>query len=118
MKFSFFKKKKSPLNIKEEWNNLGSEYTKEVNEMVEFGETNGWENWKGKEPEDKREHLADDIFNLLKKANKDNSVEEFRNNYPPSHYPIVKFLEKKGQSIEQLHFIDGQKITFLTGTSY
>jgi hypothetical protein len=118
MKFSFFNKKKSPTNIKDEWNRLGSEYAKSVNEMVEFGEKNGWENWKGKEPEDNREHLADEIFNLLKKANKDNAVEEFRNDYPPSHSPIIKFLEKKGQSIEQLQFIGGQKIVFLTGTSY
>jgi len=118
MKFNFFNKKKSPINIKEEWNKLGSEYAKGVNEMVEFGEKNGWENWKGKEPEDKREHLADEIFNLLKKANENNTVEQFRNDYPPSHSPIIKFLEKKGQSIEQLQFIDGQKIVFLTGTSY
>jgi len=118
MKFNFFNKKKSPTSIKDEWNKLGSEYAKGVNEMVEFGEKNGWENWKGKEPEDKREHLADEIFNLLKKANEDNTVEQFRNDYPPSHSPIIKFLEKKGQSIEQLQFIDGQKILFLTGTSY
>ena len=118
MKFNFFNKKKSPTNIKEEWNRLGSEYAKDVNEMVEFGEKNGWENWKGKEPEDKREHLADEIFKLLKKANETNTVKEFRSNYPPSYSPIIKFLEKKGQSIEQLQFIDGQKIVFLTGTSY
>ena len=110
MKFNFFNKKKSPINIKEEWNKLGSEYAKGVNEMVEFGEKNGWENWKGKEPEDKREHLADEIFNLLKKANENNTVEQFRNDYPPSHSPIIKFLEKKGQSIEQLQFIDGLRI--------
>lgn len=118
MKFNFFSKKKSPINTKEEWNNLGSKYAKEVNEMVEFGEKNGWENWKGKEPEDKRDYLADTIIKLLKKANNTNSVEEFRNDYPPSHSPLIKFLEKKGQSIEQLQFIGEQKIVFLTGTSY
>ncbi|GGZ81325.1 hypothetical protein [Algibacter mikhailovii] len=118
MKFNFFNKKKSLTNMKEEWNRLGSEYAKNVNEMVEFGEKNGLENWKGKEPEDNREHLADEIFNLLKKANEYNTIEQFRNDYPPSHNPIIKLLETKGQSIEQLQFIDGQKIVFLTGTSY
>ena len=118
MKFNFFNKKKSPTNIKEEWNKLGSEYAKGVNEMVEFGEKNGWENWKGKEPEDNRDHLADEIFGLLKKANETDTVTEFRNDFPPAHTPIIKFLENKGQSIEQLQFIDEQKIVFLTGTSY
>ncbi|WP_298507103.1 hypothetical protein [uncultured Maribacter sp.] len=118
MKFNFFNKKKKPVNIKEEWNKLGSKYAKEVNEMVEFGEKNGWENWKGKEPVDDRDHLADEIFSLLKKANETDTIKEFRNNFPPAHTPIIKFLEKKGQSIEQLQFIDEQKIVFLTGTSY
>jgi len=118
MKFNFFKKKKNPVNIKEEWNRLGSEYAKGINEMIEFGEKNGWENWKGEEPEDNREHLADEVFGLLKKANETDTVAEFRNDFPPAHTPIIKFLEKKGQSIEQLQFIDEQKIVFLTGTSY
>ncbi|MBW1297903.1 hypothetical protein GBO31_20500 [Aquimarina litoralis] len=106
------------MNIKEEWNHLGSKFAKEINEMVEFGEKNGWENWNGQEPEDKREHLADEIFKLLKKANETNTIEEFRNEYPPSHTPLIKFMESKSQSIEQLQFIDQQKIIFLTGTSY
>ena len=118
MKFSFFNKKKTPTNIKEEWNNLGSKYANEVNQMVEFGEKNGWKNWKGKEPEDKRDHLADEIYHLLKEANKNNSVDKFRNNFPPAHSPLIKFFESKGQSIEQMQFIDNEKIVFLTGTAY
>lgn len=118
MKFNFFNKKKKSTDIKEEWNTLGSTYASDVNEMVEFGENNGWENWKGKEPEDKREHLADDIYKLLKDANNNDAIEAFRNDFPPSHSPLIKFLEQKGQSIEQLQFIDKQKIVFLTGTSY
>jgi hypothetical protein len=118
MKFNLFNKKKKPADIKEEWNSLGSKYASDVNEMVEFGETNGWENWKGKEPEDKREHLADEIYKLLKNANKNDSVQEFRNDFPPSHSPLIKFFEEKGQSVEQLQFIDKQKIVFLTGTPY
>lgn len=48
----------------------------------------------------------------------ENKVEQFRNDFPPSHFPIISFLEKQSQSIEQLHFIENQKIVFLTGTSY
>ncbi|MEZ5044995.1 MAG: hypothetical protein R2828_34175 [Saprospiraceae bacterium] len=86
--------------------------------MVEFGEKNGWENWKGKEPEDKRDHLADKVIELLKEANSENKVNEFRQNFPPAHTPLIKFFEEKGQSIDQIHFIENEKIVFLTGTAY
>lgn len=118
MKFNLFNKNNNSTNSKEEWNNLGQKYASDVNEMVVFAETNGWENWKGKDPEDKREHLADDIFNLLKEANKNNTVAAFRENFPPAHSPLVKFFKSKGQSIEQLHFVEYEKIVFLTGTAY
>ena len=118
MKFNFFKQKKDKPNPKEEWNRLGSRYASEVNKMVEFGEKNGWDNWKGKEPEDKRDHLTGDVIKLLKEANKNGSIEEFRTDYPPAHTPLIKLFESKGQSIEQLHFIEDDKIIFLTGTAY
>ena len=112
----FFKKNKP--DVQEEWNAKGEQYAKEINEMVEFGEKNGWENWKGKEPEDKRDHLAEEVIRQLKLANLENRVERFRNNFPPSHAPLISFLEKQAQSIEQLHFINDQKIVFLQGTAY
>ena len=109
---------KSKENIKQEWNLLGSKYASDVNEMVKFGETNGWENWKGEEPKDERDHLADAVYQLLKEANKNNTVAQFRNDFPPAHTPFIKFLQDKGQSIEQLHFINEQKVVFLVGTAY
>ncbi|MGM1431294.1 hypothetical protein ACS126_18715 [Sphingobacterium lactis] len=112
----FFKKNKP--DVQEEWNAKGEQYAKEINEMVEFGEKNGWENWKGKEPEDKRDHLAAEVIRQLKLANLENRVERFRNDFPPSHAPLISFLEKQAQSIEQLHFINDQKIVFLQGTAY
>ncbi len=45
---NFFKKGKP--GIQEEWNSKGEHYAREINEMVELGEKNNWENWKGKEP--------------------------------------------------------------------
>lgn len=110
--------KKSKPDIQKEWNLKGQNYAKQVNEMVEFAEKYGWENWKEKDPENKREHLADEVIKLLKISNLENKVEQFRNDFPPSHFPIISFLEKQSQSIGQLHFIENQKIVFLTGTSY
>lgn len=104
--------------IQEEWFSKGEQYAKEINEMVDFGEKNGWENWKGKEPEDTRSHLAESVFELLKIANQNGDTENFRAHFPPAHTPIISLLEKRSQSIEQLHFISDEKIIFMTGTSY
>ena len=112
---NFLKKKPS---IQEEWYSKGEQYAQGINEMVEFGEKNGWDNWKGKEPHDKRDHLAKEVIRLLKQANIENDVERFRNDFPPAHAPIVSFLKEQSQSIEQLYFINEQKIVFLIGTSY
>jgi hypothetical protein len=62
--------------------------------------------------------LADEIYFLLKEANKNNSVNEFRRDFPPAHAPLINLFESKGQSIEQLQFIENDKIVFLTGTAY
>lgn len=118
MKFNLFNKKDDRNGIQEEWNIKGEKYATEVNAMVEFGEKNGWENWKGKEPEDKRDHLADKVIELLREANFTEKVIEFRQNFPPAHTPLIKYFEEKGQSIDQIHFIEHEKIVFLTGTAY
>ena len=118
MKFNLFKNKDDKNGIQEEWNTKGEKYATEVNEMIEFGEKNGWENWKGKEPEDKRGHLTDSVIKLLRKANSENKVNEFRQHFPPAHTPLIKYFEEKGQSIDQIHFIENEKIVFLTGTAY
>ncbi|ALM50786.1 hypothetical protein AMR72_13165 [Flavobacterium psychrophilum] len=105
-------------DLKKEWNELGEKYTSAVNDMVDYGEIHGWDNWEGEEPEDKRDHLADEIVVLLRKANSTNTVNEFRNDFPPAHGPLIKYFEEKAQSIEHLHFIENEKIIFLTGTAY
>jgi len=104
--------------IQKEWFSKGEQYATEINEMVDFGEKNGWENWKGKEPEDTRSNLAQEVFKLLKTANQNNNTENFRANFPPAHTPMIPLFENRSQSIEQLHFISGEKIVFVTGTSY
>lgn len=106
------------MDVQKEWNLKGKAYAEGINIMVDFGEKNGWENWKGKEPKDIRTHLGKDVLDLLKKANLEDKVDEFRSNFPPSNMPIIKFIEKQSQSIEQLCFINDQKIVFLIGTPY
>ena len=83
-----------------------------------LGEEHGWDNWKGKEPEDSRDYLADIIVQKLREANKIEQIEEFREQYPPAHTPLIKYFKEKGQSIEQLSFIKNEKIVFITGSVY
>jgi hypothetical protein len=106
------------MELQKEWYAKGEEYAQEINQMVDFAEKNGWENWKGKEPEDKREHLADKVLALLKQANLKNEVAQFRKDFPPAHSPIIPFLKQQGQSLEHLHFINNDKIVFISGTGH
>ncbi|MEQ3499628.1 hypothetical protein ABMY20_07685 [Tenacibaculum sp. SSH1-16] len=110
--------KANDKEIQQEWCKIGETYATEVNKMVSFGEEHGWENWKGKEPEDNRDHLADVVVQKLREANKTGHIEEFRKQYPPSHTPLIKYFKEKGQSIEQLCFIENEKIVFVTGSAY
>ncbi|MGG6230436.1 hypothetical protein [Tenacibaculum sp. SDUM215027] len=110
--------KTNNINIQKEWSTIGETYATEVNKMVAFGEEYGWENWKGKEPEDNRDHLANVVVQKLREANKSGLIEEFRKQYPPAHTPLIKFFKEKGQSIEQLCFIENEKIVFIVGSSY
>ena len=106
------------MDIRKEWYTKGEAYAKAINEMVQFGETHGWDKWKGKEPEEERGPLAAKVFKELKKANLENRVEQFREDFPPAHIPMVALLKEKGQNIMQFCFIGGQRIAFITGAPY
>jgi len=99
-------------DLQKEWNEKGAAYGTGINEMVAFGETHGWDKWTGGEPEDDREHLADEVLRLLKEANTSGSVAEFREAFPPSYSPFTKYIKKNEQNIELLHFIGDDKIVF------
>ncbi|MCD7901012.1 MAG: hypothetical protein LUH22_14415 [Bacteroides sp.] len=111
-------KETNRANLQKQWYEEGEKYAQSINEMVAFAEENGWDKWKGKEPQEKRERLAEGVFDLLKEANLENRVDEFRKDFPPSHAPMVRFMDNKSQSITQLYFIEEEKIVFLTGASY
>lgn len=105
-------------DLEKEWNEKGSTYAREINEMMEYGNTHGWENWKGKEPVDTRDDLANQVISLLRTANKNGKNLDFRNRFPPAHSPFINYFNEKGQSIEDLCFISTNKISFIVGTPY
>lgn len=99
----------------EDWQRHGARYTREVNEMLAFGEKHGWDKWKGAGPKNHRDHLADEVIHWLRRANREHWVDAFREHFPPAHAPFIAYFEKQGQSIEQVHCIEGEKIVFLLG---
>lgn len=104
--------------LQQEWFTKGERYAKAINEMVAFGKEHGWENWKGEEPEDKRDHLSPAVVELLKQANAEGSVDAFRASFPPAYPPLIPFLEEKSQYIGDMVVIDTDTVAFLAGTSY
>lgn len=104
--------------IKKIWTQEWEEYAKKINEMVEFWEKNWWENWEWEEAEETRWYISKDIFDLLKKANLENNVENFRKDFPAITSPFVEMLDEKWQFIGDLHFISGEKIIFLVWNHY
>lgn len=105
-------------HLQEEWFSKGEQYAKGINEMVAFGKQHGWENWKGKEPEDKRDHLSKAVFELLKQANTEDTIDTFRVAFPPSYTPLIPFLDEQSQYIGDLVAIDADSVAFLAGTAY
>ena len=105
-------------SLQTEWNTKGQSYAQAINAIIAFGETHGWDNWKGEEPGDNRDHLASAVLSLLRKANKEGTIDDFRTNFPPAHAPFISSIQEQGQSIENLCYIADHKIAFVIGTAY
>jgi hypothetical protein len=105
-------------SLQTEWNTKGQSYANAINAMIAFGETHGWSSWKGEEPVDNRVHLASEVLSLLRKANKEGTIDAFRANFAPAHAPFINNIQEQGQSIENLCYITDHKIAFVIGTAY
>lgn len=105
-------------DLQKQWYEQGENYAKAVNEMVAYAKQHGWDNYKGEEPEDNRNNLAQAVFDALKKANLENKVNEFRNEFPPAHIPFVPMLEEKSQEIRLINIIDEKRVVFFAGSSW
>lgn len=105
-------------DLQKQWYEQGENYAKAVNEMVAYANQYGWENYNDKEPEDNRSNLAQAVFDALKKANLENKVNEFRNEFPPAHIPFVPMLEEKSQEIRLINIIDEKRVVFFAGSAW
>jgi len=100
------------------WNSMGHSYAREMNAMLESGETPLRDNWDSGIPADIRHELALEVLSLLKKANKEGSIETFRAQFAPTYAPFINIIQEQGQSIENLCYIHDKTIAFVIGTAY
>ncbi|MBS1593909.1 MAG: hypothetical protein JST90_06265 [Bacteroidetes bacterium] len=105
------------MSIHQEWIEEGEKYARAFNDILKYAQIHGWENWKGPDPVDTRTHLAQEVLSLLRDANKQDKVEQFRYLFPPSYAPFTQFLEASGQRIEQINFIDSDRAVFFADPS-
>jgi len=106
------------MSFLKEWNEKGALFAQQINEMVAYAAAHGWDKVVQKEISDQREHLAPEILAALRQANKNNTVNAFRESCPPSLAPFAKYISEKCESIWDIHFLDADRVVFLTGAPY
>ncbi|MGB1294278.1 MAG: hypothetical protein ACPG6V_02275 [Flavobacteriales bacterium] len=97
------------------WNTLGEKYAKSINAMIQYADENGWEAWDKKgepEPKEERADMRFQILELLKEANENGTVNQFRENFPPSREPFVSMLREKALNINNISVIDNQTLCY------
>jgi hypothetical protein len=104
--------------LQTQWNIQGHSYAKEINAQLAFVEEHGLHNWTGEEPADNRNELALEVLSLLKKANREGTIDTFRASYPPAHAPFTNIIQEQGQNIENLCYINENTIAFVIGSAY
>lgn len=104
---SIFRSKKY---FQEQWKTKTLEYAKAVNVFVEKGLKDGWDN-AGSEPKDNgREELVPHLIKAIKLANDSKELQSLRDDWPLAHSPLIPILEKSGQSIPKVCFLDNGNI--------
>jgi hypothetical protein len=105
-------------SLQTSWEAKGHLYANEIKAMIEAGELPGPDNRNGEKPADDRCELALEVLSLLKKANKEGTIDTFRTQFSPAYAPFLHIIQEQGQSIENLCFISDNTIAFVIGTAY
>lgn len=109
---------KSKKQIQEEWKTKTVQYAQDVNQFVEKGLRDGWDN-AGAEPKDNgREKLVPQLLKAIRHANDTKEYEKLRQDWPLAHSPLVNDLEKLGKSIPKLTILEDGSIVARVGTHY
>lgn len=104
--------------LSKEWRRLSLQYVGSINAYVERGRVKGWDN-AGPQPEDHRQHLANDVLEAVKRANrKGDAGAPLREKFPPAWEPFLPIIREKGQSLSPVVWIDDRRIAIHVGAFY
>ena len=119
--FNLFNKKTSTSSEtpQQEWQRKTHGYAAAVNNFVEKGLRDGWDN-AGAEPDSSgREHLVSDLLKALKRNSKKSPPQSIAKLWPPAHAPLVEpAIQSQGQSVPVLALLDDGSIIARIGASY
>jgi hypothetical protein len=101
-----------------EWRDKVLAYAANVNAFVARGLSVGWEA-AGSEPrEPDLGHLIPSLVQALREASQRGTFAALREDWPPAHAPLIPWLEKHGQNIPVLRFLDDGSLVVRIGTHF
>jgi hypothetical protein len=103
--------------LSKKWREASLHYVAAVNTYVARGLSEGWENI-GPEPKDERGHLAEEVLNAVRRANRGGDITALRERFPPAWSPFLPIIEQKGRSLTPMAWIDNDRIAMHVGATY
>jgi hypothetical protein len=103
--------------LSEQWRRASLDYATAMNAYVARGLSEGWQNI-GPEPEDDRAHLADEVLNAVRRANRSGDTASLRQMFPPAWTPFLPSIESKGQSLTPMVWIDNDRVAVHVGANF
>jgi len=91
------------------WRDASFRHASAVNAYMERVRRDGWDS-AGPRPEDEREHLADEVLAVVRRANASGETASLRERFPPAWEPFLPILPKKGQWLTPMAWIDDERI--------
>jgi len=111
-----------PTNTNEtpqqEWKRKTLAYALDVNNYVDKGLRDGWDNV-GKEPNvPQSEHLAENALEAVRTANASSNTDNLREQWPLDYNPLLDLIKRNGQSIPILFILPDNSILARIGATY
>ncbi len=114
----FFSRAKEKRSAQDVWNERIVAYAKAVNEYVEVGRSKGWENVGDEPDEPDVAHLVDTAVRAVREANRSGKASKIRENWAPTHRPLIPLLEQNGQTVPTVYFLDDGSLLARIGAPY
>mgnify|MGYP000247337997 CR=1 FL=1 len=110
---------KDETELSIQWTKKTKAFVKGVNDFVERGLRDGWEN-AGSEPEEdgSRAALAVAVLDAVRRANEADNVNGLRQRFPPAHAPFVAMLDDVAQSVGPVLFLEDGAVVARLGAPY